>query len=93
MQRVKVDFTKRDEKDRLPVPPGLGLKHGDRVVIYDEDLEAQGYMVVARGGRRFLQINWAPLKISSWKADPPPAVQEELSQYPMSIRQEWPDLY
>ncbi len=88
MIELKTDFSKRDENNRLPLPENRTFKHGDSVLLYDEDLSVEGYVVFDRKGKKFIQISWNSVQISGFK-DPPQEVQEEYKRNPVSARQGW----
>jgi hypothetical protein len=89
VKKIKTDFSRRDEFDRVPVPDGHYIRLGQTVTLFDEDLEVRA-SVTSNKAAHLLQIHWDTVRFASFKTPPPEEIRKEYVAHPMSTRRAWP---
>lgn len=88
MKAIKIDFSTRDERDRIPIPPGEAVEKNEKVLLYDNDIQVFAFLSIYPGK---LDIDWSSMRVSGWKSEPPEDVKAEVAEFPRSSWKHWPE--
>lgn len=89
MRRIKVDFSKRTERDDVPLPKNEKFELNEKLELFDEDMQVKG-RVLKKAGKWVARVDWHSVKLAGTSSPPPPDVQEFITKNPFSIRKPWP---